>query len=222
MGILFDLDFAQQSKMELADGKITKYTDNSYEFLKSGTSDVILTEEGIRFGEGPFADSGSKLQINQNIPFNHAFLIFKEGRTIGTNAYNKVFLGTQENNSVTSYQNGLVLAMNNSLSFRSTFRKTNKFNLSHLKVAGQSVAEQQAYQPTIFMGPSGAFKAIKVKLFSLNEGPSVCIGAVPNSTINTTTYSQMICKKLVLADFTSEEGDDFFADLLTSYQIHNG
>lgn len=215
MDFLFDLDAAALEKMTITDGKILEYTDNGITLVASGTSDVTLDPDGIKLGTGKFSDSGARLQYQGNIPFNHAFLVVKEGRLGTTSAYNRVLMATQEENSSVTWQNGLMLAINNSPTVRSVCRRNNTFASHQLKV---NELVQQAYQPTLSILPAGEFKAIKIKLPSNNAGGGLSLGSL-FSSVNTTTYSQAWFKKLVLAQCTEAEGDQYFADLKALYQL---
>lgn len=215
MDVLFDLDYQATEKIIISDGKILGYTDNGITLTASGTSDATLDADGIKLGTGKFSDSGARLQHQGNIPFNHAFLVVKEGRLGTTSAYNKVFMATQEENSSVGWQNGLMVAINFSPNVRSIFRRNNSFVSHQMKVNDDLV--QQASMPTLSILPAGTFKVIKVKLPSNNAGGGLSIGSL-FASINTTTYSQAWFKKLVLAQCTEAEGDQYFTDLKALYQ----
>ncbi len=218
MEILFDLNCEETAKMQFGtNGEVLSYSDNEIQLDAEGTSVVNLEPDGLRMGDGQYNDSGARLKYDGNIPFNHAFLVVKENKQHNAPNYDKVLLATHEGtiNTIYNWANGMAVATNNTLNLRSVFRRLGSF-LSHWLNIG--TLPQRASMPTISFAPTGGFKVVKVFLPQNNGGSKLLLGGLGGS-VNTTSYSQVTYKRLILAQGTQTEGDAYFQDLKTQYSL---
>lgn len=217
--IHFDLNCEETAKMQFGkNGEVLSYTDNEIQVNTDGTSVVTLDPDGLRMGTGQFNDSGARLKYDGNISFNHAFLVVKENKQHNSANYDKVLLATHEGaiNTIYNWANGMAVATNNTLNLRSVFRRLGGF-LNHFLNIGANLF-QRASTPTVSFAPAGGFKVVKVFLPQNNGGSKLLLGGLDGS-INTTSYSQVTYKRLILASGTQAEGDVYFQDLKTQYSL---